>query len=369
MNRPPLKTLLLGATGHFGSIIARRLRGIPGVGPIVAGRNTERVRASAADLGVAHAVLDRDDPAFASKLRDLAPALVIVTAGPFQSQDFRVARACIAAGAHYVDIADGREFVCGIRALDAAAKERDVCVISGASSVPTLSSAVIERLVSGFDVESIDFGITTSSRSPGLATVRAVLGYCGRRVPHWRDGAQAEAYGSQGGWRRTIEGVGSRAFLPADVPDLTLLRERFLSLRSLRFGAGSEMPGAHSGLGVIAAAVRAGLVTDASRLARPLIGVSRWLERFGTGTSAMYVDVAGRTPEGRSVSRTWELVASSEDGANIPCMAVVCLARKFADGTLTMRGAFPGAGLVTLDEYLRELEGLDIRVRTRENAS
>jgi hypothetical protein len=364
-----VRTLLLGATGHFGSIIARRLRGISGIELIVAARNAERVSAIASDLGVAHAVLDRDDPAFASKLRDLAPALVIATAGPFQSQDFRVAQACIAAGTHYVDIADGREFVCGIRALDVAAQEGGVCVISGASSVPTLSSAVIERLASGLAVESIDFGITTSSRSPGLATVRAVLGYCGRRVPHWRDGAEAETYGGQDGWRRVIEGVGSREFLPADVPDLTLLRERLPSLRSLRFGAGSEMPGAHPGLRVIATAVRAGLVTDAPRLAQPLIAVSRWLERFGTGTSAMYVDVAGRTSEGRNVSRTWELVASSEDGANIPCMAVVCLARKFADGTLTMRGAFPGAGLVTLDEYLRELEGLDIRVRTRENAS
>jgi len=31
-----------------------------------------------------------------------------------------------------------------------------------------------------------------------------------------------------------------------------------------------------------------------------------------------------------------------------------------------VRGAFPGAGLVTLDEYLAELEDLNIRVRTSE---
>jgi hypothetical protein len=114
--------------------------------------------------------------------------------------------------------------------------------------------------------------------------------------------------------------------------------------------------------------VRAGLVCDAQRLARPLVALSRPLQSFGTGTSAMYVDVTGQTAEGRTLSRTWELVAACEQGVNIPCMAVVCLARKLADGALNLRGAFPGAGLVTLDEYLRELEGLDIRVRTRENA-
>ena len=369
MSHPPLRILLLGATGHFGSIIARRLRHLPGVELTVAARNAERVSAIASDLGVGHSVLDRDDAAFASKLRDLAPTLVIVTAGPFQSQDYRVARACIEARAHYVDIADGREFVCGIRELDAAAKEGDVCVISGASSVPTLSSAVMEKLAADLSIDSIDFGITTSSRSPGPATVRAVLGYCGRRVPQWKDGVEIDAHGSQGGWRRTIEGVGSRGFLPADVPDLALLRERFPSLRSLRFGAGSEMPGAHAGLSFIAAGVHAGLIKDAPRLARPLIALSRLLEPFGTGTSAMYVDVTGRTAEGRVVSRTWDLVAAREHGANIPCMAVVCLARKFSEGTLSIRGAFPGSGLVTLDEYLRELEGLDIQVRTRENAS
>jgi len=36
---------------------------------------------------------------------------VIHCAGPFQSQDYRVALAAMAAGAHYLDLADGRQFV------------------------------------------------------------------------------------------------------------------------------------------------------------------------------------------------------------------------------------------------------------------
>ena len=47
----------------------------------------------------------------------LRPGLVIHTVGPFQQQDFAVAQAAIAAGAHYCDLADARRFVCGIGAL------------------------------------------------------------------------------------------------------------------------------------------------------------------------------------------------------------------------------------------------------------
>jgi hypothetical protein len=334
---------------------------------VLAGRDRARLDEAAARLRVECVLLDRDDPSLAARLRDIAPQLVISTAGPFQAQDYRVARACIAAGSHYVDIADDRGFVCGIRALHAEAEARGVCVVSGASSVPTLTGAVVETLAARLDeVSGIDIGITTSARVPGRATVEAVLADCGRRVPQWKDGEPSAAFGSQGGWTRVIEGVGRRRFFPCDVPDLELLRERFPRLRSLRFGAGSEQGLFHLGLRVLAAAVRSGAVSDARSLAPMLIRTGRWVERFGTGRSALYVDVTG-TNRGAAVTRAWELVAAREDGVNIPGMAAVCLARKLAGGTLAARGAFPGAGLVTLDEYLRELQGLDIRVRTSED--
>ena len=46
--------------------------------------------------------------------------------------------ACIAAGAHYLDLADARDFVARIGTLDAAARAAGVAIISGASSVPAL---------------------------------------------------------------------------------------------------------------------------------------------------------------------------------------------------------------------------------------
>ena len=63
--------------------------------------------------------------------------------------DHRVARACINQRCHYLDLADAREFVATIDALDADAKANDVLVVSGASSVPCLTAAVIDAYLPG----------------------------------------------------------------------------------------------------------------------------------------------------------------------------------------------------------------------------
>jgi saccharopine dehydrogenase-like NADP-dependent oxidoreductase len=89
---------------------------------------------------------------------------LIKTAGPFQSQRYTVALAAIQAGCHYIDLADGHEFVAGISSLDGPARERGVTVISGASTVPALSSAVIDRYLAQFvRLEGIEFGISSGA--------------------------------------------------------------------------------------------------------------------------------------------------------------------------------------------------------------
>ncbi|MFX7977249.1 saccharopine dehydrogenase NADP-binding domain-containing protein, partial [Acinetobacter baumannii] len=42
---------------------------------------------------------------FDQHLLALSPDLLIHTGGPFQGQDYHVARSCIAAGVHYIDLA------------------------------------------------------------------------------------------------------------------------------------------------------------------------------------------------------------------------------------------------------------------------
>lgn len=71
--------------------------------------------------------------------------MVINTCGPFQTANYKIVEDCIDAGVNYIDLADGRQFVKNMSQFNAKALEKNVTVITGASSVPGLSSAVIEK--------------------------------------------------------------------------------------------------------------------------------------------------------------------------------------------------------------------------------
>jgi saccharopine dehydrogenase-like NADP-dependent oxidoreductase len=289
--------------------------------------------------------------------------LVISTAGPFQGQDYGVARAALACGAHYIDIADGREFVCGIESLDAEARARDRLVVSGASSVPALSSAVVDRYAGEFDaLRQIDVGISASAKVPGLATTEGVLRYCGKPISRWSDGAWLRVHGWQGLRRHAFRDPPIKRWMcDCDVPDLQLFPRRYPGVRSVRFGAGVELSVVQLGLWALAGLVRSGVVRDASRHAASLARIARAMQSFGTGRSAMYVRMSGTGRDGRERVREWELAASADDGATVPCLAAVALAKKMARGELAQRGAMPCIGLLTLDEYLAETNGLRIQ--------
>src|SRR5215470_5671269 len=115
------RVLLLGGYGNFGAFIARRLSREPGLTVIVAGRSEQKARALAGQLSGAWAQLD----IFAGldgHLKKLKPDILIHTSGPFQEQGYDVAEGCIRNGVHYLDLADGREFVANVVCLDALAK-------------------------------------------------------------------------------------------------------------------------------------------------------------------------------------------------------------------------------------------------------
>src|SRR5262249_16415157 len=146
-----------------------------------------------ADHGIS---VDAHRPDLRDRLATLGVQLVIHTAGPFQGQAYDVPRAAIGAGCHYVDLADGRRFVAGIGVLDAEARGRGVSVLSGASSVPALSSAVVARYAPRFrELTSIRIGISSGARTPGLATVRGIFGYAGKPFTHLENGESKTAYG------------------------------------------------------------------------------------------------------------------------------------------------------------------------------
>lgn len=367
MNDRDFVVVVLGGYGNFGQVIVQRLSSIAGMRVWVAGRDLAKAEALAQQTGSQAVRLDINQTDLGQRLRELGTHLVISTAGPFQRQDYRVAKAAIAAGAHYIDLADARAFVCGIDELDEAARKAGVLVCSGASSVPALSAAVVDHLLPQFSqLHSIWHGISSSEKTPGVSTLAGVLDYCGKPIRQWREGAWQTVHGWQELSAHDFPAPqGKRWVINCDIPDLQLFPVRYPGVRSVRFSAGVGLRVTQFGTWLLSWLVRGGLLRSAVPLAAFLRKGAVLLEPFGDGISGMFVRLQGLDLSGNALQRVWELQALNNDGPNIPCMAAVALARKLAAGTQAERGAMPCIGLLDLQEYLSELEGLAITTAER----
>jgi hypothetical protein len=366
--------LILGGYGLFGSRIARRLARVESLHVIVAGRQGGKAQGYADTLRndpltratIAALSCDAQASAFASLLQEHGTQLLIHCAGPFQGKDYGIAETALRSGAHYVDLADAREYVCGFTALDALAREHDLLAVSGASTVPGLSAAVIDRYWSGFAaLDGIDIGISPGNRTErGLATIAAILSYVGRPLP-WREHGAGSA---MHGWQRLQRHrygtpVGARWLAACDVPDLGLFGARYASREHLRFRAGLELKRLHFGLWALSWLVRAGLIRDLPQHAALLKRMSEWWQDAGSDAGAMHVRLTGTDANGTAKTLTWEILARDGAGPEIPATAAVVIAQKLARGELAVRGARPCLDLFTLDECLDSLHGFAIDTR------
>ena len=362
-----MKTIVvLGGYGNFGRRIVAALAQEPECRVFVCGRNIELATQVARQEGGGAEPLSLDchGSNFSSELRRIGAALVIHTAGPFQRQGYAVPRACIEAGAHYIDLADGREFVCGIKSLDTEAHASDVLVVSGASSLPALSSAVVDSLQQKFSaIDSIDHGITSGAKPPGQATMTGVLDYAGKPLRQFRDGEWQSAFGWQGLTRRVYPApVNARWIANCDVPDLELFPERYRPVRTVQFRAGVGPAGSMFGIWLATWLVRIGLVRSLASYVPILHRSARAYERFGSKCSAMHVTVRGLDLDGQPASHTWSLIAEQDHGPFIPCFPAIALARKILRNQTATRGAMPCMGLLTVEEILAVGRGLRLSV-------
>ncbi|UNK47891.1 saccharopine dehydrogenase NADP-binding domain-containing protein [Lysobacter sp. S4-A87] len=354
-----MRTLVLGGYGNFGARICRALAGDPSIHLLVAGRNRDQAQQLVDTLdGTASAVaVDFTAADFAQTLRQLDVGLVVHAAGPFQQQSYAAAHAAAEAGAHYIDLADGRRFVCDFpSALDAQFQVAARIGITGASTVPALSSAVVEHLCAGWTaIDSIDICIAPAQTAPrGKATLAAVLSYCGEPIRIWRGGAWSQAPGWASPERVDFLRMRPRIGALCDIPDLELFPTHYAVRDRVMFRAALEVGITQRAFALLAALRARGLLRRPERLAGLLNRTAVALDPLGTALGGMVVRVEGLDGHGRPARRAWHIAADNDHGPEIPCMPAILLARRLAAGTAMPAGAFTATGLLSLTEFQGE---------------
>ncbi len=363
------RVLVLGGYGAFGGRVAERLARVPQIELTIAGRSQDKAEAFAAGLAreararVIPAAIDGAKIGVDDLKREQFDILINAT-GPYQEQNYSLARACIAAGAHYLDLADARTFVTGITALDAEARAAGVLVVSGASTVPGLSGAVVDAYAPEFQALQTVRTIISPGNSfdPGIATTRSILSSLGRRIADGPEGKPIRGW--QGLSRCMLPGLGPRWIGHCDAPDRALFPQRYAGLKQADVYAALEIGTFHLGLWALSGLVRSGLVRNPENLAGPLVAMKRRLGFLGSDQGGMFVTLEGAGHDGRPKRIDWHLVAGSGHGPYIPTAAAVVLAKRLLDGTVQARGAMPCVGLFTLSEFLTEVGDLDIAAGT-----
>lgn len=358
-----MRLLILGGYGVFGGRLARLLADTPGLTILIAGRSIPKAHAFCYQMkgrSVFEAIgLDRDGD-LTARFASLKPDLVVDASGPFQAygdRSYRVVEACLAAGISYLDLADGADFVAGIKAYDEAARAKGVFVLSGVSTCPVLTAAVVRRLSHGLtSVTTIEGGIAPSPfAGVGLNVVRAIASYAGRPTAVRRDGEPATAYPFTEQRRRTIAPPGqvplsSTLFSLVEVPDLQVLPVLWPEVQTAWFGAGPQPTVLHRCL-IVAAWLRRWRLLPSLVFMAPLMhGVLNAL-RWGEHRGGMYVAIEGADTNGQTRRRSWHLLAEGDDGPFIPSMAAEIIVRKVKAGQMPAPGARSGVTEIELADY------------------
>lgn len=367
------RVLLIGASGVFGSRLATMLAPMPGLELVLAARDSARLErlqnALARQCPGATVFVQVFDRARTETLEQIRPWLVIDASGPFQIAHYELALASVRQGAHYLDLADGRAFVAGFpAAVGAAATEAGVLAVTGASSTPALSHAVVRAITGGWrSLDEVVVAISPGARAPrGLSVVRAILSYAGRPVRVYRKGGWATAPGWSGARRLDMPGLGRRLGSVCETPDLDLLPESFPIRQQALFLAGLEQPLLHRGLALLSLPVRWGWVRSLRPLARPLRAMAGWLAPLGSDRGGMVVEACGRDGADQPIRARWALWAEANAGPNTPAAPAAALVRALLNGRSFAPGGVACTALLDLDAILNELAHLPIHTQIDE---
>ncbi len=355
-----MKVLIIGGYGRFGGNLAKLLSDCEGLTLLIAGRNLAKAKQfCAAYQGIAEArplTCDRND--IAPVLEKEKPDLVVDASGPFQTygnNPYHVAKACIAVGIHYFDLADSAGFVANIGELNKDAKKARVTVLSGVSTCPALSGAVVRDLAQGMTVTDITLGIAPTPKADlGLSVIKGILSYTGTKIPTVKDGKQTHFIGLAESRRYQIAPdnyppLEERRFSAVEAPELIIFPKLYPRLQNIWVGAGTRpefLLRLLNGLAIMKARFNLPNLTLLAKLVHRVMSLCK----FGPHRGGMFVEVTGEV-DGQSITRAWHLIAEGNDGPLIPAIAAETLVRKMLAGKKLETGAGSAEAELTLAEF------------------
>lgn len=370
-----MRVLVIGGYGTFGARLAWLLRDEAELELIIAGRNFDKADAlcrklSGQKTSYKPIKLDRMGN-LAAQIGDAPPDIIVDASGPFQNYGetpYRVIDYALSVGAHYLDLADGTDFVMGVSAFDAAAKSKGVAVISGLSTYPALTSAVLTHWQAELQsVQALRAGISPSPRSDmGRSVIDSILSYAGKPIAGGRHGL------TQGFKTRICPPGGlpieRLLFADVDVADGQLFPNAFPDLKDVRNAAGTKPQILHRGLMGLSRLVKWRLLPSLKFLS-PLIHASQKHLGFGAHRSGMVIEATGEDKSGQATKISWHLTAEGDDGPLIPAMPAAVIIRKALAGVFPSPGARAAINEVSLKDYQSIFKSLRITDGFRSNTT
>lgn len=316
-----MKVLIVGGYGVFGVRLAELLT-TDNHDVCIAGRNLNSAEAAAKRIGCEALRIDRS-----GDLSTLAAFDVVVdAAGPFHGYGdtpYRLASEAIERGVHYLDFSDNAEFCAGIDKFDERARAAGVCVLSGLSTVPAISSAAVAALANEETPTLIDCAILPGNNSPrGLSVMASILQQTGLPIAYWHGNKWVDAVGWSNPQTYELPHGFKRNAWQIEVPDSQLF-PKYFNAETVIFRAGLELGVMRWGLAAISK-IRTiwpfkvdGVVLRVAKFLADL------LQSFGTGIGGMSVTVLVGNER-----RTWRLLIEDGNGPYIPAVATRALLRR-----------------------------------------
>ncbi len=378
--------LIIGGYGEFGGRLAQLLQR-DGMSVVIAGRDFNKAQQFCSANGGTPLKLDITTDL--SLIDTLEVDVVVDAAGPFQSygndkQRYYLARRALECGAHYLDLSDDGNFSSGIACLNTLAKQKQRFALSGASSTPALSGAVVMALQKNLcSIEKIETSILPGSRAPqGQSVMSAILDQVGNPVPFWRDGAWEQHIGWSTPVPKRINNTLCRNANLINAADAVLFPEHF-NARSVIFRAGLAMPIMHLSLQWLGTLRSFGLLPNLTKFISPLRWFANRLVPFGSDNGGMLVEVIGecksasilidgqlQEPKANKsateetlcedsylASSTWCLSAEPGQGPFVPTIAIRAILRNIH---LVPTGARACIGELPLSNYVQAMDDLGI---------